>query len=209
MISLQKLLGKDELFFQLLEASAEEGSSSVVMLKRVLTDRSVEITLEQFQTSRQKEQAIASQIHELLSRTLITTIEREDIERISAALYKISKVTEKFVERYILTGAQLHDLDFSRQLNLLEQATEAVQSMVKALRQHAGLAKVAQLNGRLHQIERDADKLMLALLRELYEGRFEPVQALVLKDLYEMLEKIIDRARDAGNVIYLTVLKYS
>ena len=48
MISLQKLLGKDELFFQLLEASAEEGGSSVVMLKRVLTDRSVEITLEQF-----------------------------------------------------------------------------------------------------------------------------------------------------------------
>jgi uncharacterized protein Yka (UPF0111/DUF47 family) len=33
--------------------------------------------------------------------------------------------------------------------------------------------------------------------------------ALALKDLYELLEKVFDRCRDAGNVISHVVLKHS
>jgi len=30
-----------------------------------------------------------------------------------------------------------------------------------------------------------------------------------LRDIYELLEKVIDRCRDAGNIILQVVLKYS
>ena len=36
-----------------------------------------------------------------------------------------------------------------------------------------------------------------------------PVRLLLRKDLFELLEKAIDRCRDAGNVIYAIVLKNS
>jgi uncharacterized protein Yka (UPF0111/DUF47 family) len=32
---------------------------------------------------------------------------------------------------------------------------------------------------------------------------------MALKDLYELLEKVIDRCRDAGNVVTHIVLKYA
>jgi hypothetical protein len=35
------------------------------------------------------------------------------------------------------------------------------------------------------------------------------VQVVVIKDLYELMEKVIDRCRDAGNVILQIVLKNS
>jgi uncharacterized protein Yka (UPF0111/DUF47 family) len=46
-------------------------------------------------------------------------------------------------------------------------------------------------------------------LREVYSGKYEPLQAMVVRDLYDLLEKVIDRCRDAGNVMSHVVLKNS
>ena len=71
------------------------------------------------------------------------------------------------------------------------------------------ISQAKQLNGRLQQIEGDADKLILDRLRDLYSGRHEVTRVLVLRDLYELLEKIVDRCRDTGNVVTHIVLKHS
>jgi hypothetical protein len=65
------------------------------------------------------------------------------------------------------------------------------------------------MNARLQAIEGDADKLELQLLRELYHGDYSAKHVIFLRDLYELLEKVIDRCRDAGNVILQVVLKYA
>ena len=49
----------------------------------------------------------------------------------------------------------------------------------------------------------------LAFLRQLYNQQVDPIEVIILKDLYEMLERAIDRCRDAGNVVFQMVLKYS
>ena len=38
-------------------------------------------------------------------------------------------------------------------------------------------------------------------------GKYEPVQMMIVRDFYEILEKAIDRCREAGVVIYQIVLK--
>ena len=50
---------------------------------------------------------------------------------------------------------------------------------------------------------------MPSVYQDLYSGRYGAVQAIFLKDLYELLEKAIDRCRSAGNIISLIVLKNS
>jgi uncharacterized protein len=47
------------------------------------------------------------------------------------------------------------------------------------------------------------------LLRDLFHGEYDTKQIIFLRDLYELLEKVIDRCRDAGNIILQVVLKYS
>jgi uncharacterized protein Yka (UPF0111/DUF47 family) len=122
MFSLQKLLGKDDKFFDLLTASAEEGVHSVEALKRILTNASITPTLDEFVASRRKDKAITNEISELLVKTFVTTLEREDIEALSNALYKVPKTIEKFAERYILCAPQLRGVNFDRQLAMLEEA---------------------------------------------------------------------------------------
>ena len=55
----------------------------------------------------------------------------------------------------------------------------------------------------------EADRLILELYRETYARETDPMRYLILKDLFELLEKAIDRCRDAGNVVMHIVLKNS
>jgi uncharacterized protein Yka (UPF0111/DUF47 family) len=59
----------------------------------------------------------------------------------------------------------------------------------------------------MQAIEAEADRQILELYRESYTRETDPMRYLILKDLFEILEKAIDRCRDAGNVIYQIVLK--
>src|SRR5436190_10225241 len=205
MFSIQKLFARDTRFFELLDASAQESRASVQALKHILTNRSTQ-SLDEFVAARKKEKQINAEISKLLARTSVTTLDREDIEAISNVLYKIPKTVEKFAERYLLGAAELKDVDFSRHVVLLEQATDTVAAMVKEL-QKAHFEKLIEYNERLQATEGAADDLMLKLLKELYSGKVSPLKVMILKDLYELLEKVVDRCRDVGNVIANIVLK--
>jgi response regulator RpfG family c-di-GMP phosphodiesterase len=115
MFSLQRLLGEDKRFLRLLEASAMEAAQSVAALRALLADEKNKPTLKTFATLRHKEKDIMNQIADLLVRALVVAMEREDIEALADSLYRIPKTVEKFAERYIISSAQVGDVDFSRQ----------------------------------------------------------------------------------------------
>lgn len=212
MFSIQKLLGHDERFFDLLEASAQQADTSVhhlIALLAKLERHDSPASLEEFVHSRRKDKEITQQLTEQLCKNFITPLEREDIQALAAALYKIPKTVEKIGERILICPHDLHGRSFSKQVELLDQAAEAVLAMVKSLRKGTDIATAREMNQRMQTIEGDADKLELELLRDLYHGDYEPKQILFLQELYELLEKVIDRCRDAGNVILQIVLKHS
>ncbi len=96
-----------------------------------------------------------------------------------------------------------------QQAEFLRKAAEAVVFMVGQLRHGANIEKITEANDRLQFAEGEADKYMLNLIKDLYQGPYDAKETVILQDLFEMLEKSIDRCRDAGNVIFQIVLKYS
>jgi len=209
MFSLQRLLGKEDKFFSLLEASAAEAHTSVQALVKLSKGLDQPIVLDDFAHSRRKDKEITKEISAAVYTTFVTALEREDIEELSNALYKIPKTVEKFSERVLLAPQHVQGIDFSTQISLLERATNTLHDMVKALREGMDLEKIKDLNEKLQYLEGEADKHMMVLYKELFNGNHEPLQVIVVKDLYELLEKVIDRCRDAGNVISHIVLKNS
>lgn len=209
MISLQKFFGKDDIFYDLLEASAAEAQHSVRALAKLLSEPASAQPMDELILTRRKDKKITEQINEQLCRTFVTELDREDIESLSTVLYKIPKTVEKIAERVLITGDRLKGVDFSRQISMMEEATATVVTIVKEMRKKLNLQRVKDLNAKLQHIEGEADKLMLGLLKDLYAGERDPIQTILLKDLYELMEKVYDRCRDAGNVVSLIVLKYS
>jgi len=209
MFSLQKLLGQEDKFFTLLEASAEEARTSVQALVKLSQDLEKPVPLDEFSYSRRKDKQITQEISAAVYSTFITALEREDIEDLSNALYKIPKTVEKFSERLLIAPQHARGIDFSKQISLLERATDIVLELVKSLRDGMDLDKVKVHNDKLQFLEGEADKHMMVLYKDLFSGKHEPIQVIALKDLYELLEKIIDRCRHAGNVIAHIALKNS
>jgi uncharacterized protein len=213
MLSLKKLLGKDDKFFDLLEAGAEEAKASVnlfsVYLKKLADSNGAHGTLDDFVQTRRKEKRIRHMMTEELSKTFVTPLEREDIESLSFALYRIPKQVEKIVERLSIYPGRVPHSAFQRQAELMSQAAEAVAFMVKQLRGGTHIEKIREANDRLQFAEGEADKVMLGLLKDLYHGPYDAKELVILQELYEMVEQAVDRCRNAGNIVVQIVLKYS
>ncbi|MDQ2824000.1 MAG: DUF47 family protein [Verrucomicrobiota bacterium] len=212
MISIGRILGHDEKFFDLLEASAKQADSSVhhlVDLLGKLEHNDSPQDLAGFAESRREDKRITQELTEQLSKTFITPLEREDIQELAAALYKIPKTVEKIGERILISPQDLHGRSFRKQVELLDQAAEAVLAMVKQLRKGMNIQTAREMNAKLQTIEGEADELELELLRDLYHGDYDAKHIIFLRDLYDLLEKVIDRCRDAGNIVLQVVLKYA
>ncbi len=212
MFSLRKLFGKEERFFDLLEASAEEAKTSASLLGSFLRARAGSgqpQNLDDFIQSRRKDKRLTQQITEELCRTFVTPLEREDIEALAYALYRIPKMIEKIVERLAIYPGRLPHENLARQGELLQLAADNVAFMVAQLRKGAKMNSIGEANDKLQYAEGEADKMMLSVEKDLYSGPYDAKEVVILLQLFEMVEKAIDRCRDAGNVVFQIVLKYS
>ncbi|MEO8160566.1 MAG: pit accessory protein [Arenimonas sp.] len=209
MFSLQTIFGKGDKFYGLLEASAAAARESTRALVELLAAPPQQRSLEKFKHARQREKNLAAQISQELVNTFVTALEREDIDALSSALYKIPKIVEKFAERYTLAAGRLGDVDFTSRAVMLERACEVIEQMIGLLRKGMNIDTSKALNDKMQSIEAEADRLILELYRETYALETDPMRYLILKDLFELLEKAIDRCRDAGNVVHQVVLKNS
>jgi uncharacterized protein Yka (UPF0111/DUF47 family) len=210
MFSLQTMFGKGDRFYGLLEASAEAARGSAFALREMIATGPIDApAMEAFAAAHTREKELATEISEALVNTFVTALDREDIESLSSALYTVPKTIQKFAERYAIVGERLDGVDFFPRAELLLRATDIMQEMVRELRNGLHLGRIRKLQDRLQAIESEADRLLLAPYNGLYLDNDDPIRAFLAKDLYEIMEKAVDRCRDVGNLIYAIVLKNS
>jgi len=208
MFSLQTIFGQGKQFYALLEDAADAAHDSTKALHAMLHEALQQPELDAFKLARLREREASDRISQALVDSFITPFEREDIEALCSALYKIPKQVEKFADRYALATQHLKQIDFAPRAAMLEQAAGVVAQMVRQLRKMK-LEPMKSLNDRLRSLENEADRLMLELYRDIYSGQLEPLSMFLLKEFFELLEKAIDRCREAGVVAYEIVLKNS
>ena len=208
MFSLQTIFGSGTQFYVLLDEAASAAYDSAKALHQLMKATDRQPALDAFKLARQRERAASDKIGQALVDSFITPIEREDIEALGSALYKIPKQVERFADRYALAQHRLTGIDFAPRAAMLEQAAGVVVEMVREL-PTLRLEPMKALNDRLRVIEMEADRLILELHRDIYSGNLEASEMFLLKEFFEIMEKAIDRCREAGVVAYEIVLKNS
>lgn len=205
-----KLIGRDDKFFDLLNAAAREVRVSVGLLATYLESRRAggsPPSLAEFSESRRREKQIRAEMIDELYKALVPPFDREDIQALAFALYRIPKVVEKLVERLAIYPGRVPHEAFQKQVELLTIAADAIVFMVQHLYPGAELQPITEANARLQAAEGEADKRMLEILRELYASTYTPKEIVILQSLFELMERAIDRCRTAGNIIVRIMLK--
>ena len=126
-IEAEGLFTKDLRLFGLIEGSAEEAHAAIEGLTTMLEAPEGEhsrdaVVMGQMREAQGREKAFAQDLKYYLSKAMTPPLEREDIEALSNALYKIPKTAEKFAERYLISGPAAQRVDFSHHLRLLAPA---------------------------------------------------------------------------------------
>lgn len=209
MFSLQTMLGGRGQTIDLLQASAETVLQAAEAVHRLALDSGSATAMAAVIAARRREKELAAQISQELINTFVTVLDREDVEAMNAALYRIPKTIEKFAERYALVAARLEGVNFSERAAILASCGVIVVRMIEELHNGLRLGVLRELQRQLQALESEADDLLLAPYRDLYVNTTDPMRAVLAKDLFETLEQAIDKCRDVGNIVYSIALKNS
>src|SRR4030095_1220388 len=154
---------QDTKYYDLLEAGAAEAKLSAGILLRLapqLTKPSAAGPLIEIAQARRKHKRLSQETTAELCRNFVTPLEREDIEALSVALYKITKNVEKIAERLTIAPAGVNVSRVERPLATLEQAAGVVESMVKHLRPKSHGEQIKDEYDKFQAIEGAADNAM-------------------------------------------------
>lgn len=203
---------KEEKFYKLLEQHSSHAAACAKQLK-IFIDATDDETRAKaaaaIDAERAAAKALAAETTIELCRSFITPFDREDIQDLSDLLYKIPKIIEKVKERIVLHGISSSEGDFTRQVDLIVEEAAVMDAVVTALISGKGSAGVIRNVERLRNLEQKGDVVRNELMVELFKSDRDIRDVLLRRDIYDMLEKIVDRFRDAAGVILQIVLKHS
>jgi len=206
---IQSLFVREDRFATLLEAAALEVLATVKALDQLLSSPTPALSLASFVQARAKEQEIKGQIDVLLCQRAPSRLDHGDIVALALGLNRISKTVRRFAERQLLCAAHVPGGVFALQVTMLDEAALTLQRMVVGLHSGIPLATAKRQNDVLQRIKNDADKLFTAAVVHLYQGNHEPMTSIMLRDLYEILDRIFDRARNTSDLILQIMSKHS
>lgn len=203
---------REDKFCRLLEQLSAEAQACARHLKTFAesTDPAEQARAGQSITeSKAAAKLLSSQVTKELCRTYITPFDREDIQDFASELYKIPKTIEKIKDRLATHHLSNVKGDFSRQIDLIVQEAEAMEDMVKELTNGHDSKRIVAKAAVLQNLEHKGDAILGELLVSLFKDNTDARDMILRKDIYDMLEKVIDRYRDAAGVALQIVLKHS
>lgn len=206
------LLPRADQFCVLLEQLAAQAHECARHLQTYVNapDPAIATTAKQAITkARAESKTTAAAVTKELSRSFITPFDREDIQNFTAVLYKIPKTISKIIERLEMNGLSDKRSDFARQIDVIVQEAKATEEMVRALTRDRSGKQIGEKADLLMDLEQQGDIILNELLSSLFSKEREPRDLLLRKDIYDMLEKVVDRYRDAAAVAIQIVLKHS
>ncbi|HEY3934251.1 MAG TPA: DUF47 family protein [Gemmatimonadales bacterium] len=204
-----RLLPRDERFFDLftsLAKTAVEGSHHLAELFRRQDDDRWQL-VEVIKRLEHDADDVTHSIVTRLDRTFITPFDPEDIHELASRLDDIMDRIDSTARRArifriaeVPGGAML-------MCDAIHRTTQQVLVAVEALKDGPP-ATVLTACREIKRFEEEGDALYYLWLGRLFEDRHEAITVITWKELYDTLEKTLDSAEDAANVLESVTIKH-
>ena len=143
--------------------------------------------------------ALTRDLIQLLNTQYVTPFDREDIYQLATELDDVVDYVEEACDLLGLYGIESSTRHAVEQCEILVAAVEQLSLALGSLR---GMRGVEEPLVRLKQLEDDGDRVVHDAIAALFrDSRIDPLIVIRWKDVYEALEKAIDAAETAANVI--------
>ena len=200
------LLPKEEKYFELFNLLASHLTESAKLLQNLFSDfgnrsdyadriKAVEHTCDE----------ITHEIIKKLNQTFITPIDREDIHALASGMDDIVDAIEYTARRIMLYHVD-QPTEHARQMtDVMVRLTAHLQQAVRALGNNGD--QVLKDCIAIHTLENEGDMYHHEAVEKLFAEEKDPITIIKMKEIYEKMERMIDKAEDVANVLEAIVLK--
>ena len=204
-------LPKENRFFFLLHQSAMNIHAVALRLQDLMDNyENVPAKVREIKELEDFGDEIIHNITHSLHRTFVTPIDREDILALAGRLDDVVDAIDEAAQ-YTLEYKIEEPTEYARQLcTIIVQCGEQLVSAVALLSTRGSkLRDILPMAVELNRLENEADRVASRARGDLFSDRYDVVQVLKWRDIYDDLEQATDRAEDAADVLEGIVLKHS
>ncbi|MDI5963623.1 DUF47 family protein [Streptomyces sp. SL13] len=141
-----------------------------------------------------------------LNSSFITPFDREDIYRLAGSLDDVMDYMEEAVDLVVLYQVQELPKGVEQQIEVLARAAELTAEAMPNLRTMRNLTEYwIEVN----RLENQADQIHRKLLAHLFNGKYEAMDVLKLKQIVDVLEEAADAFEHVANTVETIAVKES
>lgn len=153
--------------------------------------------------------SIAHMTIDLLHRTFITPLDRDEIVALISALDDVMDSIERAAKRMHLFEVRVLPKKLIEMIRVLSRALEQVVSAVAMIRGFKHGEQLREVFKEIHRLENEGDGLHHAGLTQLFrENADDPLTVIKLKEIYETIEQAIDKCEDIAHIVERIVLEH-
>lgn len=151
---------------------------------------------------------LAHEITDMLNRTFITPIDREDIYALANQLDDVLDMLNAMAGRMKLYKLDPGNEHFSQFIDLIDQSSASLSNAVKHMHDTKRARRVLDHCIEINRLENMGDQLREKAISNLFETEKDPIMVIKWKEMYEVAEGTLDKCEHVAKVIESILVKH-
>lgn len=150
---------------------------------------------------------IAHETFDLLNRTWITPIDREDIHVLVRNLDDVLDFIDAAAARIVLYRIATSTPELKKITSIIVQSAEAIQKALSLLSDLKHSRQILDACVEINRLENEADTVAQLAIGRLFNDSKDPIEVMKWKEIYDFVEGATDRCEDVANTLEAIVIK--
>jgi uncharacterized protein Yka (UPF0111/DUF47 family) len=142
--------------------------------------------------------------HDLLNRTFVTPIDRDDLYRLASAIDDVCDHVDEAADDIDAYEVREVPERARRQAEVIHRAASCLHEAVERLE---GFKDSSRQLAELRELEDEGDHLAREAVAELFRTTADPLTVIRWKDIHEQLEEAVDACENAADVLEAILVK--
>ncbi len=151
---------------------------------------------------------LSHEIVDMLNRTFITPIDREDIFALANTLDDILDMINSMANRIKLYKLDTNDEHMILFAETIDQSTQALANAVKHMHDTKRARRVLDHCIEVNRLENVGDQIREKAISRLFETEKDPIMVIKWKEIYEVAEGTLDTCEHVAKVIEAILVKH-
>ncbi len=200
---------EEKVFYTLFEESTNVCKEAANLFNEIVTNGLTENQIITAKRLKHKSNDLLKETLHQLNITLITPIDREDIQCIASLLNKITKRIVKASVNLRVYRLDLYTDNMKKQAQTLMRATEELTFIIHKFKKQSSIKEMTESNLKMKEIESHGDEILYHAMDELFSGKYDALNVLKLRDIHKDLENALDSCFSVSDQVVNVVLKQS